>query len=1700
MNNNPLLSWQALLLKFMFFGLVSVILQPPVGSIAGRLSLEQKGFGLQSYDIKGNKVYVTATGPRGSVMDEKGVWVNQDGSFHLDHLPKGEYTLKFHASGYSTEYQNGVFVDDGHVSELAKTIDLSILHPSCQIASNRRVFTSKEPPYFWVNCSGAKDLTVRLYRTDIFKLKRSTTVSGTTVHLSQSGTDEQEDSSALNFGHNLEIYKGTEANEPKIFSQQKPIQVLTRHLNSGDDDWANAQFKLTDPLTYGDYVGLVEAKSATGEVDWNIFWFNVSDLGLIVKQDPEQFLVRAIDLPSGQPIANVPIHFVDDKGKTVYPVKPGSTTTGTDGFTSIKLNSAISDSEVIAVACYGESHAYGSVYSNQDSQRSDSYKSYFYTERPIYRLGQTVYYKGMTRLLGGDGLKNPRGNLTISALIEDPDNNKAWEGSYRTDAHGCWTSLFKIPEDGRTGGYQLTLTYPDGSKDYASFEVAEYRKPEYQVTVTPLQPRYVAGSKIKASIKASYYFGAPVANARVKYTVYAADDYSYRCRLIPRPSYYSYFDDWSDDDDIYPRLSSNGGDYVTEGTTQTDAFGIATVEIETKKMGLPQNGPFEADYLDKSYTIEAEVTDLSRMSVVGSGNCALTAGNFALFVQPENYVAVAGKPVAVSVSTIDYDGKPVTNQSVTLKLSRWVWDQKKSSYVGTESAGQTQVVTNSQGTATFSFDTKTSLPTDTYTVAATASDAQTDIIYDQANLWIASENYPYIRQGDDAKKEGLSVKLDKVAYKPGDVAKAIITAPVNGTEGAQAIVAIEGTKLHKYWTVPMNATAKMVTIPIEASYTPNVYVTVTFVGPDHQFYNQSCPIKVTPQEHFLTLSITTDKEKYSPGETAKYTIAVKDAGGHPAANTELSLGLVDESIYSIRSETAPNIQKFFYGRRDNWVNTNCTFGEEYSGGPDKVEPQVRKDFRDTAAWLPNLTTDANGVAIASIKLPDNLTTWRATVRGITMGNDVGAAINKIISTKDFIVRLALPRFYTEGDQTSVSAVVHNYTAKPQSVNLSISLPGQFEVSEKTQQKITVQPDKPMRFSWPVKVAASGQGIIAAKATSETTGDAMESPIRILPLGVPAFSIASGLMVDDQVSVTIPLTLSPVASRPGVQSFTSNPFPVTPEASPGTLKYNLGLAASSIGPVLGSFDNLIQYPYGCTEQTVSRLMPSVVAMALHKNLNIPISQARSKNFERVYKLSMNKLNDYQHDNGGWGWWQADESNPYLTSLVLEGFWQLKQVGYKVDAQRIRTALNWMNKASKDLHAQLSNPKHKADLYQDRAAITDLAKLSYTLSLYGQKSDKAVLSWLTTHQNVLSPEAACYLTLALKASGNEKWHIIYKHLLILANRHDDFIDWDHTKELLSRMGCNNWLYDYDYRFTGVETTALALRTIVAVDPADRQTIESVKRWILLQHDKNGWINTKTTAQVFLALLEEQLAFNAMSSGSTNLVVDLADKQLSSLIFDHENFYAPESTIATPPLALPESITLKKSGPGRIYYNSLLTYTQRLHPGDKVASSCTPKELVLTRSFCRLVPSAITSDGKIHFRSEKIANNIVSAGETILMKIRVDSPIALPYVILEAYLPSGGEVVDDQSKADLINNDSNDNILGDWAPRWWTHQDVQDDRIVFFVTQLPAGKSEFSTLVRMEMPGTFQINPLSMEGMYAKNVRGYSTLESLKVSESQ
>lgn len=1682
-SRNPVLSWQFLLLKILLFGLAAVLISKPVGSVSGRIAMEQEGFNLYSYNMKQHKVYAIAIGPRaGEAEEERGVWVDKDGKFEIDQLPVGEYSLKIRVPGFSTTYQSGIFVEEGKVTALNTPVTLQISDPSVTVGTSARVFTTKDKPTFWARAQNATNMTVKVYKKDLLKILGS----------------PQEKKLGVEISADLSLYKpyGAEHKEENIFKELAPIKKWTRVLEPDTEDWSHESFKCDESLPPGDYFAVVEASNVRHKVDKGIIWFTVTDIGLIVKQDYNKTVVRALDLNTLKPMPGVSIQVRErsaiteneETGARTTSVEnkvlsKGDASTGEDGFAEISVGNSFAkgcNGNLVVCGYKGEQHAYGgmSFYRSQGEQ----HKTYFYTERPIYRLGQTVYFRGICRDLEGNGFKNP-GQMDLNLSLEDPDNTPIWSGKVKTSKYGTFNGVLEIPKDGKTGAYQVNISYPDGSSSYERIEIDEYRKPEYKVDVTALETRVNAGGKAKARIKAMYYFGAPVTNAKVKYTIYTQNDWFGRYRLMSRPDYYSYFDDWDNGGGDY----YYGGEYVSEGTVETDAAGEAIVEFDTKPVNSELEGVFDSSYDDKRYKVEVEVTDISRLSVLSSGFVSVTPGDFVLFVEPKSYIAKVGEKISSEVRAVDYEGHPVVNKQVNVQLMRRVWDRNAHYYRGLDKYEELTVTTDKDGKAKVDFTTKAKYVTDTYYIVASAKDAEAHQIRQSTSVWVVSENSPYVLGNDESQKEPLTIKLDKEVYQPGETIRAMVSAPVTGKEGTQAIVSVEGVQLYSYKAVNLTASATLVEIPVDKAYAPNVYVNVTYVSKSRQFLNVNQMVKVAPQANFLTITVTPDKKKYHPGDMASYQLKAVDNQGKPASNVELSMGVVDESIYAIRPEFVQDIRKYFYSQRNNNVTTICSFPEEYSGGPNKIEPRVRKDFRDTAVWFPSLITDQNGIVTAKFKMPDNLTTWRATVRGVSMNTAVGWVLQKTVSTQDLIVRLALPRFYNQGDESDISAVVHNYSDITQTIKVSLAVSPEFQLLKKgLVQTVKLDPEKVARVSWPAKVLTPGEGKISVKAIGQTTGDAMETKLPIRPLGVPVLISRSGCLNGDDESVELPLE-----------------YPK--DAAPGSVDLSVHLASSSLSPVLGNFSSLIDYPYGCTEQTMSKLMPAVVAIKMNKKLGVPLKKADIDKFADVYKQSMEKLDGYQHGDGGWGWWADDQSNPYLTALVLEGYKLLEDVNYKIDPERKKNGLQWLATNCENLQNQLADPLHVDYWWQENESMTDLAKATYVQSLYGVKPSSKLRNWVTKERRLkkMNPETLAYYTMAFKSSGDDDAaNLMFQRLLYLANLEDSsagsLMNWDRGSAMYKKFLDNDkdYYWYYSYRFTGVETSALALRACIAMEPEQTQRIESIKSWILMQRGKDGWGNTKTSSEVFKSFMDDELVHSGPQVCDFKADISVAGSNTSTLSFDKLSLFAPEQVsklTLKPDQAKP---TLHKTGNGKLHWTCVIKYYKKLKIGQSGIEPSTPSGLNIRREFVRLIAN-YDSSNNVHFTEQPITGP-VKAGETLLMKIKLDSPITVPYTLLEVPLPSGAEVVKDTLKEEASQADTRESDTAIMSSWWWNHRDIMDDHMAYFVSDYRQGKSEIRQMVRLELPGKFQMNPITLEGMYTNAVHGYSEANEIQVVE--
>ncbi len=1328
------------------------------------------------------------------------------------------------------------------------------------------------------------------------------------------------------------------------------------------------------------------------------------------------------------------------------------------------------------------------------------------TDRTIYRLGHTIFFRGITRTISQKGFENPGSGIPVDVKFISPEHSNIAACKLRTGEFGDFHGSFVIPENGRTGDYQIVATFVDGTTVVTNAEVAQFRKPEYNVEILPESRITVAGSTLKFKIKANYFFGAPVPNATVNYKIRSQPDWSIRSDLADTSQYScvscgdrnrsNYYSDSLDE---------------SRGSVQTDARGEAIVEIKTPpSTGFSNKGPFEIDYLEKKFSVSAEVTDLSHKTVEGFGTAIVVPARFALMTNTNHTMISANQKMTVSIRAIGYDRRPVAGLPVNISFEHRDYDWLAASYAekGTVLVEQ-HAITDKDGYAQIIITANKMWAGGRCFIKARATDDEGHVAGDSAACWFTGDG-PMNECGDTAQ---LQIELDKSRYMPGETLRAIILRPRRFAK-ATGLLTIEGFNLD-HRNLPLGKDNWSLELPIKESYAIGTRLGVCAVNSQREVIEADpVEVSVTPKTQLLSLDIKPTKHKYQPGEMAEFQIAARTSTGQPAPGANLMLALVDEKIFALKADTSCGIAKALFGHPVNLsthlrksfdrASSNLTldlvpltFGDvlktAISSAFSKVVSQlnrlnscsggsearysnsrsenlqvntgqsisqvaksdyavqnsgvIRSDFRDTAFWSPSLQTDRKGLATLQVKLPDNLTAWRLTAEAITKDTAVGSTRTSIIATKPLVARLSMPRFFTEGDAGFVTGIVHNYTDHKQNIKLNLFASVHFKIGKASLQSIMIPPHEVGKVTWPLQAVAKGQGRIIFKAAGQTGNDALAEEIPVRPFSYTVFAAKNGTLKDDNRVTEIPLKMSS-DGRSG--------------------HFKLGVASSAIGPVLGSFDELIDYPYGCTEQTMSRLIPSVVAMQLHRKLGVPIKEETKKLFDHVYKKAFIKLVEHQNEDGGWGWWANDKSSAYLTAYVMEGLHWLTQCGYTIDKSMIDSGLERLQEYSGSF-GDIGNLETG----------TDNAYVTYALSLYGKQPNQMALRKTCATIHTLGPESLSYLVLAFNQFGDRPASkAAYKQLMALANKNWEFTQWDHTPALYERLGIHG-IRDYTYRFTGVETTALALRAVLTVEPDNEKLLSSIRRWILLQHDENGWINTKTTAAVFIALLEDELAASRGKPTNFTVTTRSGGKTLSSFVFGRPNQYCAEQVSTLALTGNENALTISKFGSGKLYYSSLLTYERSVKPGQKIVSQCSPPDLVLEREFFKL-KTVRNADGARHISEVPIEQSAVRAGDTILMRITVRTPERFPYISMEAPLPSGAEVVSDKR------------IGGNW----YTHRDILDDKIVFFIRDMSAGEATFDTLLRMEMPGKFNISPAKFEGMYTKSVRGNSSSDRIEI----
>ncbi|MGC1375667.1 MAG: Ig-like domain-containing protein [Anaerolineales bacterium] len=1235
----------------------------------------------------------------------------------------------------------------------------------------------------------------------------------------------------------------------------KPVStwsnVSTRTFGQGEDQGSVEETALPGELAPGLYIVNMRSKDRL----YDQIFLVVTRNTLVVKNNGDSLFVWLTNI-NGKNVADAEIRVYSASGEKIREGKTDGNgqyrvpiPAGTEPMLVSARTQEKNQPEDVTISGFNGWEAYEPYNYNDPSRylpEGQPYLAYVYTERPIYRPGQTVNFKAIVRKDNDVRYELPKAGTLVKVRVLDSRGNTVESFDLHTNSFGTVNGAVDIADGAMLGAYQIETTV-EGVVTAQPFKVEDYRKPDYQITITSLQPekkdRFSQGEEVKMQINVAYYFGEPLADTNL-------DINFYHTELVQTS---------------------------ISGSTSTDKDGNATISFPAPYDA--SNNNYYYGYGDEYQTIRMEVTadDGSNQTVSSAYNLDVYPAAERLSLDTGGYYFAPDQTVTVRAQDKDLFDQPVAKRDLTLTIKTWVWT--KFDYDTTEQTYKLQ--TDAQGKAA----QQIKLVAGYYELSLSGKDTLGNDLTASNWLYVFKEGSAWFQRNKDQQ---LSISADKDSYKPYERARFAIESTFSGP----ALLTFERGSVINTKIIELKAPLTIIETDIIPEHAPNVYVTVnawqapsqdaqpfgsrwyTVTASDSYLRLASTQIRVDASAKALNISIQTDKQVYAPGEKVSAVIKVKDAAGKPAL-AELSLAVVDEAIFALAADPSMAIFDAFYGPRQHTVDTFDSMapsrvifdgGGRGGGGGGEAPPAARSNFPDTSAWFPVIETDANGQAKITFDLPDNTTSWRLTVKAVTLNHQVGQAQANIETQKEVFVRPSLPRVLTSGDQATLTAFVHNYGASARTVKVNLSADG-LEVQGQNDQQVTLQPGAVKAVGWRVHVSgAKPTEVTVTVQGASGVLDAVRLPLLLQPAAVKDVQNQSG-----QFSGTLTLALP----LPRLERQTSQVY--------------LTLNRTMSGTLLNGLEYLTGYPYGCVEQTMSRALPNAVVSRASAQLGIggPALQAR---LDPLIKASIQRLYGFQHNDGGWGWWTDDESTPYQTAWVLFGLGLMDDAGYPIEPKVMDDAAAWLKYGMKS---------SESDIRTNAYAL-------YSLAEAGRGDKEATLALAAASIKELDPFSQAALALALaRLDEKEQAQTILTLLAQSALQRDGQVYWPQPGD--------DGTYYHKTMASTTRATALVLLAFATIDPKNELIPGMVQYLAGQRRGIYGWGSTNETSFTILALTE-YLKTQEDAAGKTPYDVSVNGKSLFT------------GTLETGNASISLDIPLDQLKDG---LNTLLVTTQGDHP---------------------------------------------------------------------------------------------------------------------------------------------------------------------------
>lgn len=816
-------------------------------------------------------------------------------------------------------------------------------------------------------------------------------------------------------------------------------------------------------------------------------------------------------------------------------------------------------------------------------------KVYAVTERPLYRPGDNVYVKIWAREFLSARESKSIAPVAVSLQVLDPNGLPIAKQQVQLSGDSGGNSSFRLPDNSPAGGYELRIVR--GNDSYtAAFRVSEYQKPHFEIAMKLDKPAWKTGEPVKGRLQLRYPDGKPVKNAQVD--------------LVLRSQQMT----------------------IVEGDLRY--MGQFPIKLETETLQSDANGDvmlsLPAAEKPSRYVLSALATDGAAYRVRSTQEILVERAASTWHLQAERQFSDPGKEVQFAL-TADNNagGKPLT----------WEWIRLED---------------RAQRSGTLS-------DTDKLTLNFPASGSYSIALKDAAGNMLGATQHWVSGNGVAVAAGNIEIVFDKQTYTAGDTATALVSFPETTDN---VLLTLERDKVEKTalladgdsWvrTKRISERQWQIAIPVQDVFSPNITFSAAYVKDNH-FVFQNQGIRV--EQPGIKLQFKPEREVYRPGDKVNIDITAT-LGGKPVA-TPLSVGIVDEMIYVLQPEIAPDIRDFFYHPRRNNVRTTASFsfiGYDVSTGrlgamPNKsqaneraikVLERPRRDNIDTVYWNPRIVTGADGRIRISFVMPDALTRWRITARAMNAGGAVGQATSYVRSEKPYYIKWTSPEWMRQGDRPVASVAVFNQGNTTVSADLVVS-----------------------------------QALNLNKRMVLKPGINFES--------VPLDDYNGGtLQISLQSNGTVLDSLLTGMRTQGVRwrSPQAKWMTLTSKSTPLTLPADAYNVRVSLAPTVSEHfsrvvNDLVEYPYGCIEQTSSRMIPLTMAYRVLRTSD-PVRAAEIS--RQLYSQRL-RLSHMATPEGRFGWWGSHMPvDPFLTGWAYYSDWNaVKALGLELPPEHWQTLL-------------------------------------------------------------------------------------------------------------------------------------------------------------------------------------------------------------------------------------------------------------------------------------------------------------------------------------------------------------------------------------------------------------------------------------------